>query len=143
VGVRIAAAVGVAAIVVLAGASLGRQGLAEHLRRQALGELPDRPAEALRDANRSLRLDGDAVPSYYIKAAALARFDRADDARRALLAAVEREPDGFVTYALLGDLAVRRGDLPAAARWYARAHALNPRDRGLARLARDPASASG
>jgi UDP-GlcNAc:undecaprenyl-phosphate GlcNAc-1-phosphate transferase len=141
--VRVAGALGVAAIVALAGASLGRQGVAEHLRRQAVGALPQRPADALRDANRSLRLDGAAVPTYYVKAAALARFDRADEAQRALLEAAAREPDRFVTYALLGDLAVRRGDLRAAQHWYARAHALNPLDPALARLARDPGSASG
>ena len=43
-----------------------------------------------------------------------------------------------MTWALLGDLAVRRGDLAEARALYGRAHALNPRDPSLDALARDP-----
>jgi Flp pilus assembly protein TadD len=41
-----------------------------------------------------------------------------------------------VPWALLGDLATRRGESRQAARDYARALALNPRDPGLAELVR-------
>ncbi|MGI8440154.1 MAG: hypothetical protein ACR2NV_08220 [Thermoleophilaceae bacterium] len=40
--------------------------------------------------------------------------------------------------ALLGDIAVRRGDLPRARGDYGRAAALNPRDATIAKLTRDP-----
>ena len=36
-----------------------------------------------------------------------------------------------MSWALLGDLETRRGDIPAAMRAYARASSLNPRDREL------------
>ena len=137
-GRRVAVAVGVAAVVILAGASLSRQGLSERYQRQAFDALPERPADALRAANRSLRLDGEAVRSYYAKAAALARFNEGAAAERTLLEATRKEPRDFVTWALLGDLAVRRDDLAGARRYYGRAATLNPRDPGLRALAANP-----
>jgi Flp pilus assembly protein TadD len=49
-------------------------------------------------------------------------------ARGALLLATRREPHNYVPPALLGDLAMRRGDYPLATVEYRRALALNPRD---------------
>ena len=101
----------------MAGVSLSRQGLAEHFRSSAQRALAERPADALRDADRSLRLDPEAVPSYYVKAAALARFNEPPRPRaRAAGGARGAEPHDFVTWALLGDLAVRTGRLPRGAR---------------------------
>jgi UDP-GlcNAc:undecaprenyl-phosphate GlcNAc-1-phosphate transferase len=139
---RTLVAVVVAASVVLAGASLARQGLAEHHRGEALTALrQDDPPRALDQAQQALRLDADDVSSYYAKAAALARFGRGTEARYVLLQAAAREPHDFVTWALLGDLEVRLGRLRDAAGHYERAHRLNPRGSGLAELARDPRSA--
>jgi hypothetical protein len=42
---------------------------------------------------------------------------------------------------LLGDLAVRRGDFPAARRFYRRASELNPRSTVIRALARNPRAA--
>jgi O-antigen ligase len=135
-------AVVVAAAVVFAGASLARQGLAEHHRGEALTALrQDDPPRALDEAQQALRLDADDVRSYYAKASALARFGRGSEARDVLLQAAAREPHDFVTWALLGDLEVRLGRLRDAAGHYERAHRLNPRGSGLAELARDPRSA--
>ena len=104
-----------------AGVSLSRQGLAEQFRVTAQRSLAERPADALRDADRSLRLDSAAVETYYVKAAALARFDEAAAARKTLLAAAKREPHDFVTWALLGDLVGEdRGSAPGQARLRAR-----------------------
>lgn len=125
----------------MAGASLTRQGLADHFRTDAQNALAHDPATALHDANRSLSLDGDAVSTYYLKAAALARFDRAAAARQTLEEALQHEPRNFVTWALLGDLNVRGGRLREAASDYRRAHTLNPREPGLALLARRPKAA--
>jgi tetratricopeptide (TPR) repeat protein len=139
-----AIALGVSAVIVAViatGASLSRQGLAEVFRSNAQGELHHNPAAALTDANRSLNFDADAVGTYYVKAAALARFDQPAAAEVALARALAREPGNFVTWALLGDIAVRQGNLRAAANDYRRAHRLNPRDPILAALARDPRAA--
>ncbi|MDQ3678038.1 MAG: hypothetical protein M3401_14790, partial [Actinomycetota bacterium] len=84
------------------------------------------------------RLDREAIAAYYAKAAALARFGEGDAARAVLLDATRREPQNFVTWALLGDLSVRQGRLRAAQADYRRAARLNPRDPGLAKLAADP-----
>jgi UDP-N-acetylmuramyl pentapeptide phosphotransferase/UDP-N-acetylglucosamine-1-phosphate transferase/O-antigen ligase len=141
---RPALALGASAVVVtlvIAGASLSRQGLAEHYRSRAEGELHAHPAAALTDANRSLDIDSDAVETYYVKAAALAHFAQAAGAETALRQALANEPDNFVTWALLGDIAVRERRLRAAGRDYTRAHRLNPRRTTLAELSRDPGSA--
>jgi UDP-GlcNAc:undecaprenyl-phosphate GlcNAc-1-phosphate transferase len=139
---RTLTAVAVAAAVVVAGASLARQGLAEHHRGEALTALrQDDPTRALRQAEQALRLDADDIRSYYAKASALARFGRGSAARDVLLQAVAREPHDFVTWALLGDLEVRLGRLGEATRNYERAHRLNPRGSDLAELARNPRSA--
>jgi UDP-GlcNAc:undecaprenyl-phosphate GlcNAc-1-phosphate transferase len=132
------AAGGVAAVLVIAGASLTRQGLADHFRQRALDALPTNPAGALVQANRSLRLNGDAVRTYYVKAAAQARFNRGAAAEQTLLLAAGKEPSDFVTWTLLGDLAVRRGQVRQARAFYARASRLNPRDVPLTKLADDP-----
>ena len=77
----------------------------------------------------------------WTEAAAYARLDDYDRARATLLEATRREPHDFVTWGLLGDLAVRRGDLGQARRAYARAADLNPRNLALQQLAKHPASA--
>jgi tetratricopeptide (TPR) repeat protein len=139
-----AVALGVSAVIVAliaTGASLSRQGLAQVYRSRAQSELNRNPAAALADGNRSLDLDADSTRTYYIKAAALARFDQGAAAEATLLKALAREPDNFVTWALLGDIAVRERNLGLAERNYLRAHQLNPRDVSLTKLARDPRAA--
>jgi UDP-GlcNAc:undecaprenyl-phosphate GlcNAc-1-phosphate transferase len=137
--------VGAAALVglalVVAAGSLSRQGLADLFRDRASDALAAQPAQAVREANRSLRLDAENPRTYYIKAAALARFNQAAAAQRVLRQALSKEPDDFVTWTLLGDLAVRRGDFRDAKRNYSRASALNPLDASLKALADDPRSA--
>ena len=139
--VRLAGAVAAGLALVVAGASLSRQGLADLFYDRATDALADRPADAIREANSSLRLDAENPRTYYVKAAALARFNQADAARRTLLLAAGKEPDDFVTWTLLGDLAIRRGRVEEARRNYARASALNPVDAALRKLAADPRSA--
>ena len=142
-GRQVAVAGGVALALVLAGASLSRQGLSELFQDRARSALPEDPARAIREADRSLRLDRAAVPTYYVKAAAQARFGRGADAERTLLQAAANEPSDFVTWALLGDLAVRRGRLARAAVYYERGAKLNPLDGSLRELSRDPRGALG
>jgi tetratricopeptide (TPR) repeat protein len=141
---RLALALGASAVVVtlvVAGASLSRQGLADLYRARAQHELDARPAAAIADANRSLNIDADAVETYYVKAAALARYDQAAAAEAALRQALAHEPDNFVTWTLLGDIAVREHRLQLARREYTRAHRLNPLNSTLTELSGDPAIA--
>lgn len=125
----------------LAGASLSRQGLAQVFRARAEDELAHDPAAALADADSALNVDSDALRSYYLKAAALARFDRAGAAEGTLRQALAREPASFVTWTLLGDIAARRGRNGQAREDYVHAQLLNPRDATLRELAK-PASAT-
>jgi hypothetical protein len=141
---RPAFALGASAVVatlVVAGASLSRQGADELYRARAAGELTSDPAAALADANRSLEINSDDLQTYYVKAAALARLGSARGTEAALRQALAREPRNFVTWSLLGDVAVREGRLALARRDYLAAHRLNPRNVVLRGLARDPAGA--
>jgi O-Antigen ligase len=141
---RSALALGASAVIVtliVAGASLSRQGLSDVYRSRAQSELGSRPAAALTDVNRSLDIDPDSVESYYIKAAALAHFDEASAAEAALGKALALEPGNFVTWALLGDIAVRERKPKQAARNYLRAHELNPLNTPLRELALSPRAA--
>jgi tetratricopeptide (TPR) repeat protein len=126
-----------AALVAFAAVQLGRSTLADLNRQQAREALESGdPARALNESNEALALDEESLRSWYLKAAAYARRNDYVAARAALGEAVGREPNNFVTWTLLGDLATRRGDLDQATRDYARALALNPRDPGLAALLR-------
>ncbi len=125
---------------VVAGASLSRQGLAEIYRSRAQHELDAHPATAITDANRSLEIDSDAMETYYVKAAALARFDQASAAQTVLRQALGHEPNNFVTWTLLGDISLRERRIGAAKRDYDRAHELNPRDLTLRALAANPST---
>jgi UDP-GlcNAc:undecaprenyl-phosphate GlcNAc-1-phosphate transferase len=141
---RPALALGVSAVTVAliaAGASLSRQGLAQLYREHAQAELAKNPAAALGDVNRSLEIDSDSAQSYYVQAAALARFDQAQAAEAALARSLVREPRNFVTWTLLGDISVRQRLLDAAKRDYTRAHELNPRNTAVRELALDPRAA--
>ena len=98
---RSALALGASAVIVtliVAGGSLSREGLAEIYLLRAENEIAAHPAAVLTDANRSLDIDPDNVQTYYVKSAALARFDQATAAAVALREALAREPDNFVTW---------------------------------------------
>jgi len=129
----------VCGLVVLVGATLvGRAALADKYSSDSQASVADDPRRALEQAEDFLALNDESLPAYYAKASALARLKDYGGARAALGEATRREPHDFVTWALLGDLAVRRGDLAQARRDYGRASALNPREAGLKALAKNP-----
>ncbi|MCA1587132.1 MAG: O-antigen ligase family protein [Chloroflexi bacterium] len=137
-GARLAPAILVGIAITVAALSLSRQSMSELYVERAQSALARHPEHALTEANRALRLDREAIAAYYAKAAALARFGAGNAARAVLLDATRREPQNFVTWALLGDLSVRQGDVRAAGAHYREAARLNPRDPSLAKLAADP-----
>jgi len=124
----------------VAGASLSRQGLADIYRARAQQELDSHPARAITDADRSLDFDPDAVETYYLEASAFARFNQSMAAQMALGQALKREPNNFITWGLLGDIALRERRMGAAKRDYSRAHELNPRNITLRALATRPST---
>jgi hypothetical protein len=135
-------ALGLTAVAVLAAADLvGRLALADHDRLQSRAHLTADPVRALRLANDSLALNGDSLSAHYMKSAAYARLGRYKAARATLLEATRIEPHNPQPWALLGDLAVRRGAFKVAKIDYRRAVQLNPKDSIVAELARHPRSA--
>jgi hypothetical protein len=135
---RIAAVSGLTLAVVLACVAISIPVLVSHLVTEGTDELATDPARSLERARQALSVDDDALPAYYLESAALARQGQYEPARAALLEATRREPQAFVPWALLGDLAVRAGKLEQAQRLYRRASLLNPRDPGLSELASSP-----
>lgn len=131
-------ATAIAFVLAVAGASLLRAGLTRRYLDDARAELAANPAAAIKDAGRALRLDSANLDAYYVKAAGQARFDRAAAARATLLDAARQDPEDFVTWTLLGDLEVRRGNLQAARAYYSQARDLDPHDPAIAALANDP-----
>jgi Flp pilus assembly protein TadD len=127
----------------IGGASLLRQGAVTVFVDRAQARIVPNPRSAASEANRALGVDASNLSAYYAKAAALARLDRPAAAQNALLDAARADPTDFVTWTLLGDLAVRTRDFGLARVFYGRAHALNPRDPELARAAAQPPTASG
>lgn len=133
------AVVAVLALSVVAIVFIGRPTLAQHLRSEAQAEAAVKPLAALDKIEESLSLNPDSVQAYYAKSSALARLDAYVPARAAMLEAIRLEPHNYVSWALLGDLATRRGDISAATRAYRGAASLNPRDVELRLLASHPA----
>jgi O-antigen ligase len=110
---------------------IGRPTLAGYLRTEAQGEVQATPRRALATAEESLSLNPESVQGHYLQAAALAKLGLYRPARAALGEAIALEPHNYVSWALLGDLTTRRGDISAAMNAYAKASRLNPRDREL------------
>jgi tetratricopeptide (TPR) repeat protein len=137
-GARIVAVAAVCLAVVAAAYSVGRLAVADQYRIDARDHLRSDPVEALRLANQSLAFNDDSLPALYVKSAAYARLGRYRPARAALLQATRLEPHDHLPWALLGDLAVRRGDFATARRAYRRASELNPKSGAIRVLARNP-----
>jgi UDP-N-acetylmuramyl pentapeptide phosphotransferase/UDP-N-acetylglucosamine-1-phosphate transferase len=132
---RIAAIAACALAVGVGAVLIGRSALSDRDRAQGQSALTSDPVRALQKSRDALVLNDESLPAYYLQAAAWARLGEYRPARAALLEATRREPHDFVSWALLGDLATRRGDRRQAVSAYGRAATLNPRDHALAALA--------
>jgi O-antigen ligase/polysaccharide polymerase Wzy-like membrane protein/tetratricopeptide repeat protein len=133
-GIPAPATVVVVALGAVAIVFVGRPTLALHLQREAQSEAATRPERALDRIEESLSLNPESVQAYYTKAAALAQLGSYAGARAVLTEAIRREPHNYVSWALLGDLTTRRGDIDAAMAAYRKASRLNPRDAELRKL---------
>jgi UDP-GlcNAc:undecaprenyl-phosphate/decaprenyl-phosphate GlcNAc-1-phosphate transferase len=127
------AVVAVCTVAVIAGGVLiGRAALADRYLNQGRDALASDPVEAIDKARDSQALNDERLSAYYLESAAWARLGDYGRARAALGEATRREPHDFVTWALLGDLATRRGHHRQALLDYRRALELNPRNASLA-----------
>ncbi len=135
---RLAGIVAVVAVALVGAVLIGRTALADRQLADARGVLDSDPRAALADTADSLDLNDEHMDTYYVRASAFARLDDYPKARATLLEATRKDPGEFVTWGLVGDLAVRRGELRQARAAYRRASALNPRDRALRSAAQDP-----
>jgi len=133
----VACVVAICAVSLAGAGGLGRFARANELADEAQLLIARDPGEAESRAMASLRLNNNSLRTRYIRAAALAQLGNSAGAQAILEDAATREPHRSLTWALLGDLAVRRGRLERAQRLYGRASALNPRDLSLRRLAAD------
>ena len=115
-------------VLALLAASVGRQYAAARYQQAGAAEITQSPRAAIGTLGEAEKLDPYPLDTLYSLAAAYAREDNYQRARDTLLAAAAREPENYVPAALLGNLAVRRGDSALAAVEYRRALALNPRD---------------
>ena len=118
-------------VLALLAASVGRQYAAARYQQAGAAEVQGSPQAAIGTLEEAQKLDPYSVDTLYSLAAAYAREDNYQRARDTLLAAAARQPENYVPPALLGDLAVRRGDSTLAAVEYRRALALNPDDPDL------------
>ena len=124
---RGALAAGFCAIALLA-ASVGRQYVASRFAAAGAGRVTSSPLAAISTLHTAEQLDPYSLTTLYSISSAYARLGDYQAARDALLHASRIEPDNYVPPALLGDLAMRRGDYRVARAEYARALELNPRD---------------
>ncbi len=118
---------GIGALALVA-ASIGRQYAASRYAASGAAKVQTEPVAAIHKLQSAEQLDPYSLETLYSIASAYARLDDYGDARAALLAAEQREPDNYVPPALLGDLATRRGYYQVALADYERARRLDPRD---------------
>jgi tetratricopeptide (TPR) repeat protein len=136
---RLIARLGIAALFAAVAVSVVFLFLSDLYIREARDEQGKSAAKQLSAARTAADLNPVSVIPLYLQASALEAEGQRSHARDVLQDALSKEPDNFVTLALLGDLQVRDGRFADAARYYAKASDLNPRDTGLQQLAQQTA----
>jgi hypothetical protein len=132
---RLVTRFGIAALLVAAAVGVTFLYLGDLYIRKARDEQGKSASAQLSAARTAADFDPVSVIPLYLQASALEAEGDRSEARDVLQDALSKEPDNFVTLALLGDLQVRDGEFGDAARYYAKASDLNPRDAGLRLLA--------
>ena len=124
---RIAAIVAAAAVAIAGTVTIAPRILT--LRAQASAQRAlDRgdPRAAVSAATTALEYDPESVPALVLRSAGLAALHSFTSSLSDLKRAVAVEPRNWVTWALVGDLLTRRGDVSGARTAYAHALALDP-----------------
>jgi len=124
----IAPAVAIVVLLAVLAAADGRRWASEYYLARSGSDLSTDAAHALDDANQALDLNPESLPAHYAAARAYARLGRYQPAHSILVAATRKEPNDYVPWVLLGDLAVRHGDDARARAYYRRATFLSPYD---------------
>jgi O-antigen ligase len=118
-------------VLALAAASVGRQYVANRYTASGAGNIAQNPRGAIGTLRKAARLNPYSMSTLYDISSAYAKLDDYQQARDALLVAQQTEPSNYVPPALLGDLAMRRGDYAVAVASYRRASQLDPNDSGV------------
>jgi tetratricopeptide (TPR) repeat protein len=132
---RLVARIGLAALLTAAAISVACLYLGDLYIRKARDEQGRSASAQLSAARTAADFNPVSVIPLYLQASALEAEGNRSQARDVLQDALSKEPNNFVTLALLGDLQVRDREFDDAAAYYAKASDLNPRDVGLQRLA--------
>ncbi len=124
---RIAAIVAAAAVAIAGTVTIAPRILSLHAQASAQGALNrGAPRAAVSDATTALEYDPDSVPALVLRSAGFAALHSFTSSLSDLKRAVAVEPRNWVTWALVGDLLTRRGDVSGARTAYAHALALDP-----------------
>ena len=123
--VRIAAIVAAVAVAIAGTVMIAPRILSLHAQASAQPAL-DRgdPRAAVADATTALEYDPESVPAFVLRSAGFAALHSFPSSLSDLKRAVAVEPRNWVTWALVGDLLTRHGDLSAARAAYSHALAL-------------------
>jgi O-Antigen ligase/Tetratricopeptide repeat len=139
---RLLARFGIAALLTAAAISVTCLYLGDLYIREARDDQGSSASAQLSAARTAADFNPVSVLPLYLQASALEEEGDRSEARNVLQDALSKEPDNFVTLALLGDLQVRDGEFEDAAGYYEKASDLNPRDIGLRQLAEQTAQSA-
>ncbi len=124
---RVAAIAATVAVAIAGAVTIAPRVLSVHAQTAAQSALArGAPRVAINDATTALEYDSSSVPALLLRSAAFARLHAFDPSLAGLNQALAIEPRNWVTWALLGDLLMRRGDNTGARAAYGRALALDP-----------------
>jgi tetratricopeptide (TPR) repeat protein len=139
---RLLARFGIAALLTAAAISVTFLYLGDLYIREARDDQGASASAQLSAARTAADFNPVSVIPLYLQASALEEEGDPSEARDVLQDALSKEPENFVTLALLGDLQVREGEFEDAAGYYEKASELNPRDIGLRQLAEQTAQSA-
>ncbi len=140
---RIALTAAAGLLIVIGAQQIAKPAAIEYLRNSGSDALPADAVKSLRRASQMRSLDSGSVRARFLESAAYARLGDYERSRAAMTEATRLAPHDHLPWALLGDLAARRGDFRTARRDYRRSLRLNPQFSALEQLVANPRLARG